>query len=371
MEVFTNPILIALAVLFGSAAVIDSPAIYVASLGIPEPLVLAGHSPEALQERTADRIRELERKALARPHARALALESEEGLIETAAEQIDVMPLLRAIQEAAGFIEYVADGHVFIENDRLVLRLNVTSRTGGSVTTSLSRPQGDMAGLIDDAAKFVMSVTEPYLLCAALLRTAIDAHSSIDDAERCVAEALADPDRRQRVWLHNLAGVIHFLRGDQAAALGKFRRSVEIDRDFSPALLNIGVVYALNGWHDEAIKFFRHVFSTPTLGESPQTYAATRVEWARSLVTLGRRSEAEAMLAAAAQADPWYAATFLCWAEIAVPEARVAQLRSHGQLVARQAEQIFTENLVGVIRHRGTAQTAANDNHDVPLATCS
>jgi tetratricopeptide (TPR) repeat protein len=129
---------------------------------------------------------------------------------------------------------------------------------------------------------------------------------------------------------------------------------LHINSDFSPALLNLGILFAHNGRHEEAIRAYATVFRRATRGESPQTYAATYTEWGNSLMALGRRQEAVERYGDAVRADPRYAPAYTFWAAALEPGPEAERLRAAGRRIEQANDQLYTENLVGVIRETRT-----------------
>ena len=356
MDPLISPLLYLAAAVLGLMVVTDYNTVYVETVEVPESLTQVGYSGEVVRQRVMDNILAIERQAHTRRTARRLALQAEPGALESIAEYLQITPIVRTLQGSAGLLEYVADADIVANADQLVLTLEVRHRDGRRMDVTLRRPVADIEPLLNDGAHALMFAMQPSTLCAALLRHAIGYHAtSYDEARRCVDKALTN-NLGSTDWLHNLAGVVRFLQGDQAAAFDHFRQAIDLNPDLSPALLNVGVLHALNGRHEDAIKSFETVLRKPTLDNSPQTYAANYVEWGESLAALGRSREAGSLYVKAIRADPLYVEAYERLAEAIRPDPRADELQRRADLARQKEEQIYTENLVGVIQYRGAAK---------------
>jgi tetratricopeptide (TPR) repeat protein len=257
----------------------------------------------------------------------------------------------RALQDASGLIEYSIDGTVVKVGDNHIMRLRIRHRAGQQVLVTITRPATEIEEMLQDAATAILRIIDPQVLCALRLREGLAATPrNIEEAETCVNVTLASAALTDKIWLYNLQGVIAFMHSDYAGATAAFREALRLDPDFSPAQLNLAILLAHNGRHEEAIRAYQAVFRRASRGESPQTYAATYAEWGNSLMALGRPAEARQRYAEAVRSDPHYALAYFFWAD-ALPAGREAdELRRLGTLAQQASSQIYTENLVGLIR---------------------
>ncbi|MCC7274961.1 MAG: tetratricopeptide repeat protein [Alphaproteobacteria bacterium] len=344
------PALVALGVLTG-IAVVDTQTVFLRTITIPGSMSGMGYTSAVVESRIAENLQRMEREARTRPETRRLALESEERPLELIADYLNLTTFVRAMQNTSGLIEFSVQANIVEDGDHYLMRLSIVHRGGSAATQSVRKPRADVEGLLRDTALMILLVVDPQVVCAGILRRYLEsAVGAVDDVVDCIERTLTIARPNDRIWLHNLAGVAQFLKRDHAGAAEQFGRALRLDPDFSPALLNLGIMFALDGRHEEAIKFYRDVFPNPTIGESPQTYAAAYMEWGNSLIALGRGGEAEEKFAAAVRADPQFAATYFRWAETLPPGDRAEELRQLGRMAVRQNAQIYTENLVGVVR---------------------
>jgi tetratricopeptide (TPR) repeat protein len=236
------------------------------------------------------------------------------------------------------------------------MQLEIDARNGARYDATVTHPKDDIPGFVHEGAKAIMRVVEPEPLCAAYLAEALSGDGNVDRARECIQETLPIAERDDRIWLLNLAGVVSFLEGDQAAAMDRFRQALQMDPTFSPALVNVGVLFQLNGKPQEAVKAYELLFANLDDGVSDRTYAAGYVEWAKSLEALGRRSEAVTVLQESIAANPHYADSYVVLADLTPPGPERDALIARGDYVARTQDQLYTENLVGKVYDAGKAR---------------
>ena len=152
------------------------------------------------------------------------------------------------------------------------------------------------------------------------------------------------------LWLLNLQGVVAFIDGRQEAAAQHFRGALRRSPTFSPALLNLGILYAQNGRFDKAIGYFQRVVAVDLPRDAPQTYAAAYTEWADALAQLGRPDDADAAFRLATQTDPLYAEAYIRWAAHTADPTRAAELKKTGEAIAKKYGDVYADNLIGKLR---------------------
>jgi tetratricopeptide (TPR) repeat protein len=161
---------------------------------------------------------------------------------------------------------------------------------------------------------------------------------------------MAGAQQDDRLWLLNLEGVVAFIAGDQEAAQRHFREAVREDADFSPALLNLGIVEAHNQRYARAIRYYQRVFDHRLPTDSPQTYAATYTEWGDALAHLGQQADADRAFRMATEADPRYAEAYLRWANHTADRQQAKKLEALAKQVGERYGEVYTDNLVGKLR---------------------
>jgi tetratricopeptide (TPR) repeat protein len=347
-EVLLTPIAAALAIL-ATVVVLDTRTVFVKSIDVPLQLWSAGYSSQTLQEDIANSMLDVEREGRARDATRQLALDQGDDSIDDVVEYFELTPLVRAFQQSGGFVSYVVDGYVTQDGGNYVMSLDISARDGSEFNTTVSHPREDIPGFVRKGAEAIMRFVEPEPLCASFLAKALAGKESIDKADSCVRETLATAAPSNKVWLLNLAGVIQYMQGDQAAAMERFHQALKIAPTFSPALLNVGVLLAGQGKPAEAEKAYKFLFADLNDGVSDRTYAAAYVEWAKSEVALGRPDQAMATLRKAVAANPDYAESYHQLAKLLPPGAEADRLRDKGDYLARTKDQVYTENLIGPV----------------------
>jgi tetratricopeptide (TPR) repeat protein len=353
-ELLLTPLAAAVAIL-AAVVVFDARTVYVQSVDVPLPLWSSGFNSEVVQEELASAMLDVEREGRAREATRELALESSEGSIDLVAEYFELTPLVRAFQQSGGFVSYVVDAHVTSVGENYVLEMDIAGRDGSERSTTVSHPRADVRGFIRKGAEAIMRVVEPEPLCASYLAQALSGAGDLTRAASCVEETLASASIGDRKWLLNLAGVIKYLQGDQEGAMDRFSAALRIDQQFSPALVNVGVLLNESGKPAEALKAYDLLFANLDDGVSDRTYAAAYAEWGRALEKLGRRADAVRVLRQGIAANPDYAQTYFLLADLLPAGTEAQALRERGEYVARTRDQLYTENLVGAVLDAGKA----------------
>jgi tetratricopeptide (TPR) repeat protein len=354
LEMLATPLAAAVAIL-ATVVVLDARTVYVKAVDVPLQLWSSGFNSEVIQEELADAMLDIEREGRAREATRELALESEDDSIDLITEYFELTPLVRAFQQSGGFVAYVVDPHATAIGENYVLVMDIEGRNGSERTATVSHPRADTPGFIRKSAEAIMRVVEPEPLCASYLAQALTGAGDLSRAASCVEETLPIVPVNDRKWLLNLAGVIKYVQGDQAAAMDRFSQALHLDQQFSPALVNVGVLLNESGKPAEALKAFDLLFADLDVGVSDRTYAAAYAEWGRTLEVLGRRDDAIRVLRQGIAANPDYAQTYLLLADLLPDGAEARALRERGEYVARTRDQLYTENLVGPVLDAGKA----------------
>ncbi len=343
------PILLGGSILIG-IAVADVQAIYIREMTVPPAMSSIGFTAAVVEQRMNDQILALERQARTRPESRRLATDADKTPLELVAEYLNLTLLVRAIQDSARLTDYSITGSIVVEGQQHLMLMSIRHRGGQTTAIRIVRPTDQVPQLIADAADAILRVTDPHIMCTYHLRQGLLANPrNLDDAQTCITQTLPVASSQDKLWLYNLQGVVAFLHGDQAGALAAFRAALRLDREFSPALLNLGILFAQNGRHQEAIRAFRAVFDRETVGESPQTYAAAYTEWGNSLMALGAPDQARARYADAVRTDHRYAPAYFFWAQSLPPGTEQDNLRRFGRVVSQNHDQLYTENLAGAV----------------------
>jgi tetratricopeptide (TPR) repeat protein len=349
LSALVTPFLLAAGVLLG-IAVADTNQIYIRELSVPPSFTSAGFTVEVVDRRIHDNLLMLERSARTRPETRRLATDADKSPLELIAEYLNITLIARALQDASRLIEYTISATTVHDGNEHVMQLSIHHNRGRRVIVTIRRPVAEIEELLRDAASAIVQLVDPHIFCTIRLREGMaQTPRNFDRALQCIQSSLPTASRPDRLWLYNLLGVVAFVRHDNAGAVNAFRAALRINPDFSPVLVNLGILLAQNGLHEEAIDAFRTVFRRVSRGESPQTYAAAYTEWGNSLMALGRREEALARYADAVRAAPRFSLAYSFWADALPPGPEQDRLRALGAQVRQLYDQTFSENLVGMI----------------------
>jgi tetratricopeptide (TPR) repeat protein len=355
------PLLI-VASLVSGVAVTDPRSLYIDTITVPDSMEQRGYTPLVFIRMMNDEVLAIEATAKTRTDAQKLRTEEEKGVVAVSLDMLKMTALVRAVQESSDLIEFTVNGEVVEIDKNYLLRLRF-DRYGRNVTRiEEARPQDDVKELARIAAERIMKVTDPQIFCAAIMQTEAAALKPTDGTfafpktEACIDETIGLAQDDDRLWLLNLHGVVAFVAGKPDEAAKHFRAAIRLNPDFSPALLNLGILYAHADQPQKAVEYFAQVFRKELPTDSPQTYAATYTEWADALVDLHRPAEAEAMFRKAVGTDPKYAEAYFRWARHTTDPKRAAELNALGEQVSKKYGGVYTENLVGKLRMAAAAE---------------
>jgi tetratricopeptide (TPR) repeat protein len=370
-EMLFMPMILAAGIM-GAMAVSDLQSLYIEAITVPAKMQQAGYSPEVFTRLMSDRFLSIEAKARTRTETRKLATQQEQTVLSVAADLVHATSLVRALQASGNMIEFTMVGDVVDVGNEYLVRLRL-SRYGRPVATvDVMRPQDKIDELAAEAADRILKLTDPQIMCAAIMQDELKNQElqgghALEKTAACVEETLPRAQADDRLWLTNLQGVVAFVQGRPEDAKQRFSAALRIEPDFTPSLLNLGVIHAMQGRYDQAIRFYKQVFLHPLPSDSPQSYSATYMEWGTTLMALGRTAEGEEKLRAAIRADPKFASAYFRLAKFTKDRELRRTLTSLGDAFERDGSTVYTENLVGVVQKMG-AVAAHLETPKAPVA---
>jgi len=341
--------------LVSGVAVTDLQSLYIDTITVPDSMTKHGFTPIVFIRMMNDDLLKIEAEAKTRTDAQKLRTENEKGVIAVMLDMMNMTALVRAVQESSNLIEFTVNGEIVESGNDYLLRLRL-ERYGHSVTRiDVTEPQDALDALASAAAEKIMKITDPQVVCAAVMQREAGTQTAsaglhFPETNACIAETMAGAQRDDRLWLLNLEGVVAFIAGDQEAAQRHFREAVREDSDFSPALLNLGIVEAHNQRYARAIRYYQRVFDHRLPTDSPQTYAATYTEWGDALAHLGQQADADTAFRMATEVDPRYAEAYQRWANHTADRKEAKKLEALAKQIGERYGEVYTDNLVGKLR---------------------
>jgi tetratricopeptide (TPR) repeat protein len=359
-----------IASLVSGVAVTDLQSLHIDTITVPDSMQRRGYSPIVFIRMMNDELLDIEATAKTRTDAQKLRTENEKGVVEVAVGMLKMTALVRAVQESSNLIEFTVNGEIVERDSDYLLRLRIERYGHKVVLIEATAPQGDVQNLAHAGAERIMKITDPQVFCAAIMQTEaktivpIDGKYYFTETNECIRETLPTAQDDDHLWLLNLQGVVAFVGERPNDAAMHFRSAIRRDPEFTPALLNLGILYAHSGRPKRAIGYFQQVFNHELPAHSPQTFAATYTEWADALVAVGQGAEADAMFRMATVSDPKYADAYFRWARHTADPAKAAELRARGEAIAKEYGDLYTDNLIGKLR-----EAAAKSNPLAPGAS--
>lgn len=342
--------------LLAAEVTLDSRAVSFQSVNVPPALVAQGYSAEVAQQRIISGALAVVRDARTYREAQSVQSANSDDSVELIASYLGMRPLLQAAQQAAGGLEYKVAADIVAEPESFVLRMRVSRFDGRVVRARVARPKDQAEALLADGGFMLLRLIDPHVACSAILRRSASAGvPDVQQTIQCVEESLAASGDEDRTWLYNLLGVARVLGGETEGALSAFQSALRVDPEFSPSLLNLGILFAGADRHADALRAYAAVFRHRGVGDSPQTYAATYAMRAMSLERLGRHREALDSLRRAIREDPgYYLPQQLLLARLPAATAEARALRRaitevHLRNATNPQDQIYTDNLLGML----------------------
>jgi tetratricopeptide (TPR) repeat protein len=335
--------------LFFSGVVFEGRTISMQGLTVPSGLTSQGYTSTVAQQRILSTTTELVRDAQTRTEAARIAMANRDGPVELLAGYLGVGPVLQAVQQSSGMLEYSVSGDIIQQGQELRLRLRVLRYDGRLEVASVAAPVNDVERLLQAGGFALLRMTDPHIACAAILRKSIRAGSpDLAGTLACVQDCLTNAGPEDRGWLYNLGGVVRTMAGDLAGATAYFRAALHDEPNFSPALLNLGILMARNGQDADAVQAFEQIFRRQLRSDSLQTYAAALTMWARSLERLGQPDAATDRLRQAVRIDPQYRLARTLLLERLSPGPEAIALRT-GAPERTGLQDVYTDNILGVM----------------------
>jgi tetratricopeptide (TPR) repeat protein len=316
LELITAPLLAMMLAVFGYVVVSDPQAMHVETLEAPDALAADGYTHKVVEARLFDAARRIETEARSFPSTRRLTADAEPTALRLMTDNIGATASVRAMQKALGWIDFSVSGEVVRKGDRLELLLRAVSSDGGLHAVTAGGSAQDVDGLLSDGAAALLAVADPYVRAAWQFKNDHAAGQGYAAARVMIKAAERDPRRTDPRWVANLGGVVAFTDHRLDDALGYFEQALTLDPDFSPALVNRGVVLASMGMHRDAIEHYRRVLGLPQGGEFGPAHAVAYSQWAVSLAALRQVDAARQSFEYAARTAPDYTDTYFKWAEV-------------------------------------------------------
>lgn len=322
----------------------------------PHALADQGYNPELIKSRIMLEAHSLVSRSQSRDQATDFAVSNADGPPEIIAKQLGLQPALDAAQNYVGRLSYSIVGSVVDRGSEYQLVLTSTRFDGRVVQATMHRPKTDVDLLIKDAGYALIHMVSPHLACASRLQEARYAMANAPfDGTRvmeCIDKALPSSLDNEKVWLLNLQGITYALEGKRDAAFSSLKGALTIEPNFSPALVNVGIMFAMNGQPEQARKAYREVFKKRLSSDSAQTYSSAHALWGLSLEKLGNKKRALEHYWLAVRADPNFPIAQQILLDHLPPDSPDAQAIRNNLKYMDSAEglgRVYTENLLGFI----------------------
>ena len=137
LNALLTPFLLATS-LFVGVGILDRKTVVLQDIPVPQSVRNAGYPPAVVSSRISDGMAAIEREARTRPEARRLALQADNGPVDLIGDYFHVTPIVRAMQDVTGMLDWSVSGEIVERGDLLELRARMRRKTG--VTRIINRP---------------------------------------------------------------------------------------------------------------------------------------------------------------------------------------------------------------------------------------
>ena len=350
-------IVLSLLTIMGVESALDSRTVAIHRVSVAGPVSSSwGAHADALEEKLKDEAYRVMREAYSRKEPARISTPNADGSVESLARGVGLQRLMIRLQQATGNLEYAVTAEILVEKEKAILEIRAKRYDKQVVRARVERPMDQLNELIEDGGWALVRLFDPHIACAAVLRRSME-EGRVQPGRTldCVNNAIPTSTEADRPWLYNLQGVGLTLQGRRAEAIKSFAHALKLEPDFSLPLLNLGVLLAANGQHEEAIKAYETVFRKRLRSDAPQIHAAAYAMWALSLEKLGRSAETLPMLRKAIRTDLAYdLPPRLLLERLPSDSAEAGELR---KIIAELGDTsgdsdwkpVYTDNLVGVM----------------------
>ena len=329
-------------------------AVNIESINVPGAVsAKSGFTADIVIKRLADRMHDIEVQSLTRADAKEVMVQDSGGSAAVLGEYFNLTPLLRVVQTSFGLIPYTLSGEIVQDKHGLVMVLRGSdNKTNHTTLIRQTAAADDLPGLIDKTAYEAVRMIDPSLLAAYQFKKDFLTRD-FTKTENVIHRALASDETASHKWMYNLWGIVLYQEADNAGAVDKFQKALEIDPTFVSPLYNWGVVLARQGHHEEAIGKFNAVIQNWRRTDPVETLAAAYNEWGFSLALLGRTDQSIAWFRKASELAPGFSDVYTTWAEVlsASGHADQAHQMTAKAIALAPVEKVYTDNLVGRIQH--------------------
>lgn len=254
---------------------LNSSAIIVEPIRVPDALVKSGYTPEITAQRLMDSMFAIQRQASTQKEGAPVAPEWERFDMEVPGSGITIGTLGNVLRESMGIREQKITGEVISSDSGLQLRLRLLGTM--QFSDSVSHEPHKVDTLLKASAEQAVQLIEPFMYASYLYST-----DQTDELKEALDYCHAHCSAEDRKWALNLGGVLLADKGDWDGAIEGYKRVLEVDPHFAIAYHN---------WAMALVKKRQHTMAYEKLLEAERLDPeVTNVEEKASLmVAIGRQ----------------------------------------------------------------------------------
>ncbi|MBI1206389.1 MAG: tetratricopeptide repeat protein [Azospirillum sp.] len=283
-------------------------------ISVPAAYQDLGYSGSVVTTLLSEDIREIDRLAGSN------AVEDNE--VDTQIEELeDYFEVAKPVTLVSGLIKrdvmgdrpHRVGGQITDDGDSYTFELRVVLRDGTPSSSLIRQKKADanIRQMIRQAAEAATKAVDPYTLAAYYYYVEKPQKvfaKTVETLLYCIGRL--KPEERHQPY--NLWGRILLAKGDSTQAIDKFKKSLELKPEFSPAWLNWGIALAEQKQYDQAVEKFQQALAANS------NFAPAYSEWGAMLAEQGKHDEAIAKFQKAATADPAFDDVHARWGDLLV-----------------------------------------------------
>jgi tetratricopeptide (TPR) repeat protein len=228
------------------------------AISAPAKLTDRGYTESVIAGAVLEEIHNIQTSASTQRVRRQLESDSATPDIQVASGGLSMKGIVRYARRLLGVPDNRITGEI-LQGDGMQLRMVLHVHEGKDVQTiAVTRTDGDVDKLLQDAGRAVVQVADPYVL-ASYLYEMETAAKEFPETQAAINYVLTHPPANDDVWAYNLLGLVRLDQGKRPEALDAFRHAIALDPTFSVVRGNYLSALLATGQDAEAARYVQTI----------------------------------------------------------------------------------------------------------------